>query len=376
MEHLRLESFQYVDETEEKKPEGKTQEEIDAEAVATLEEDNKKKAEEGSKAADGKDDIDDKELETQKQEQLTAISAKKEEERTEDEKAFIKAFGKEETDTYSELITTLKGESILDVEEGKEYKGVEGFKEVITDNIKLGITSYKEQLPEKVKGLLTFIEDGGRFEDYQEFLEEEDYSTVDIANKTNQRLIVQDYYTSLGYSDEDIEEKISMLEEKDKLEKEAGIAKDKLSVAQKARVNAREIAQKQTAIANKEKRAATEKAFKDAVMSLEDMQGYKVTNKEKQELYEYMTVPTKSGKSQFQEDSADPKVIATLAFFAKKKFNFEKLEKNIKSKSTSELRELLGKLSKGDVTKSKGQQRQAQEEQEDGKLHIPKLAWM
>lgn len=371
MDHLKLDSFVY----EEENSKTKTKEELEAEQAAAADTAEKEKEEKEEEEKEDKTKSEDKvptqeELEAEKIKTLETLKAKKPTELSEEEKTFLVNFGEEETDedSYDTVLKSLNEDAIIELAEGKEYKGIDGFKEAIVDNIKLGIDSYKQKFPEKVKDLLKYIEDGGSFEDYQSILDEVDYSTVDIKNETNKRLIVQDYYLSLGYEDDDIEERINILVEKDKLDKEAELAKTKLSTTQKTNRERKIQEQTQKAEENKQKIQKDKEKFKESIMSLEDFQGFKVTAKDKQDIYDYLTIPVKEGKSQFQIDSADPKVLSMLAFLAKKKFKFDNLEKSVKSKSAKDLREALDKLSKGDVSKNKGQQRQQTQHEETSQV--------
>lgn len=284
-----------------------------------------------------------------KEEHLSSIEAKSEDERSEEEKEFYSKYKEdksgEDEDNFSLILKSLQDDTILSLEEDKEYKGEEGFKEAITFNIKKGIDTYKETFDTETKKYLDFLEAGGKREDYWENLHEEKYAEVDENNPVNHKFLVEDLYRNQGYSSEDIREKIEMLEENGKLEKEAKIAKASLTKLQQDRDN-KILAEQQTKAAENEalrERSFTE--FESKVKELEDIQGYKVTPKEKEDLIKYMSKPVKDGKTQYQIDASNLDTQITQAFLLKKNFKLENLEKKISSKVTKDLKDSINKLS-------------------------------
>lgn len=326
---------------------GGSEESAEAIAAKAKEDEDKAAADAEAKALEAKSkgtEPTEAELETRRIEQLANINAKDEKDRSKEEQEFLSEFG-ESTDTYEDIIKGLADDAIITVQEGKEYKGVEGFKEVVVDNIKLGIETYKGKFDDETKKFLKFLEDGGRREDYYEFLFEDKYSEVDENNTANHRPLVEDLYRLQGYSSEDIAEKIELLVDNDKLAKEAGIAKVKLSKMQESREQLKLKQQEQVAEQSRKQDVERIAKVEEAINTLDNIADFVVTKKDKEDLLAYITKPVKGGSTQYDIDKEKTENKIKLAFLQKKGFKFEDLERKSTNKAVNKLAKALDGLS-------------------------------
>ena len=248
------------------------------------------------------------------------------------------------------VFQTLVDDEVLLYDEDKEYDlSVDGFKEVIRDTTtkakSQALLEYKEKLDTEGKDLLEILESGGSVEDYLNNKNEVNFSDVPLIRDgepivQNQKYIVQDWYKVQGYTDEEIKEKLADLETSDLLEKEAKFSKNKLVQWQDKRREEQKAERAEAAKKEQERSAKEAEEFKNMVLNLEDVAGFKLTPKDRTKLYDYVTVKNKDGKTQFEADDTDQNRML-YAFFAMSGFNKEKLSKEVATKAAIKLKKTL-----------------------------------
>lgn len=233
-----------------------------------------------------------------------------------------------------------------------------------TINSKLSkeLSRKREALPQTMRDMLDFVENGGDPKQFAEmyFLEHsyEDISSELIEKDVEaQKFIVGSYLKALDptNTDEDIENELNELEDMGALEARAKKYHPKLIEREKAQKA--ELIEKQKL--EKENRIKANKQYweniKKELDSKKDLKGFNIDNKNlKEGLYEYMTKPVKNGKSQMQIDNeeADKTEDQLLwAYLKYTKYDIDKLSKSIKTKVTKELKSKLNNWSeKGNKT--------------------------
>ena len=228
--------------------------------------------------------------------------------------------------------------------EDKKVETEDDLKEVISTTIKKGIEDYKTSHPEEVQHFIDFVDNGGNPREFHKlYYEQRSWKDIDTKSESNQELIVRAAYKESGWDDEDIESQIADLKDLGKLESLsekmhkkliAGEEEDKKSMLEAQK----EYQQRQTAEAKK-----AWEDFKDNIYKKEEVQGFKLTPKVKDDLWNFMTkVDKKTGKTALQvhnETNTDAQVL--YAYLAMNDWNIEKLEKQVKTKVTSELSKKL-----------------------------------
>ena len=391
LEHFKLESQEYTpidgvdidtEETEKVKDE-KIPTEDEKETKVKDEKETKVDTEKEKEKESEKESTDEEKLEEERKETIAAINAKKEDERTDEEKKFLEDFGEAQEKPFVDVIKELEKSDYIILGDDQEVDSfddsVESIGQVISTTVDNKIKEVKESYPEPVKNLLDFLDNGGKFDDYADVLFEEKYAEIDISDVTNQKIMVNDYLLAQGHDQESATEQIEIFEEKGLLEKQAKLGQKALAANQKAkeaeRVNAQKLA-KQNAV-NKYK--SDIKEFGDKVANIDKVAGIQITKTEAKQLSDYMTKPVKNGKTQWALDSTfDNKV--KQAYFSMKKFDMTKLEKKAATKSNADLRKQLNKLGSGlkDKKSSTAVNTKTEKDKEETpqKLVIPKLTWM
>lgn len=230
------------------------------------------------------------------------------------------------------------------LEEGKKVESEDDLKQVISTTIQKGIEDYKNSKSEEVQNFIDFVDNGGNPRDFHKlYYEQRSWKDIDPKIEANQELIVREAYKQSGWDDEDIDAEIAdkkdlgrleTLSEKLRLKLIAGEEEDKKSLVE---------AQKQFQKEQSELAKKQWDEFKDNLYKKEEVQGFKLTPKVKDDLWSFMTkVDKKSGKTPLQlhnETNKDAQVL--YAYLAMNNWDIQKLEKQVKTKVTSELSKKL-----------------------------------
>ena len=295
------------------------------------------------KTVDGKEQISDEIIESEKKEEL---ETKKEVIEKDDKKEDLSEEGTE----FISLIESLS--DVLVIDDEKEYEpNTEGLKALIKDTAekasKDALNSLKENLGEKEKVVLDVLSKGGSLDEALNFIDQVDYTDIPLQDskgtdlERNQLNLVADWMKIQGFEQEDIDEKLDDLKSTGLLYKEAKLAQKKLVEWQeKEVVKFTEEKEKQRQVAEEQVKAE-QIAFKNKVTSLKEVAGFKISSKQAEELYDYITKPVnKEGKTKFAlEDTEENRLL--YAYFAMIGFDKEKLSKEITTKKVIKLKEAL-----------------------------------
>ena len=230
------------------------------------------------------------------------------------------------------------------LEEGKIVESEDDLKEVISTTIKKGIDEYKSSKPEEVQKFIDFVDNGGNPREFHRlYYENTSWKDADIKDESHQEQILRAAFNKTGLDKEDIEDQLKDIKDLGKLESlakkhlpkliaEEDEEKESLIEAQK------EYQKRQTELANKQWND-----FKDDLYKKEEVQGFKLTPKVKDDLWNFMTkVDKKTGKTPLQvhnETNTNAQVL--YAYLAMNNWDIKKLEQQVKTKVTSELTKKL-----------------------------------
>lgn len=247
---------------------------------------------------------------------------------------------------FKSALTHFLDKGILDFDEASIEDSEEGFEKAVDQTVKKKFEKLlNDKLGEDGLALLSFVESGGNpkqfYEAYYNNNSWEDYDITD--NEAAQKIVVRESLISDGYEAEEVEDMIKEFDENGTLEKRS---KTHLAKLQKQEANyKKELVEQQKVQA--EKRKVEEKKywdeFKSNLLSKEDIQGFKLSPKVKEDLYNYMTVvDKKTGKTAYQKSVEENSDSAYLfAYFSMKKFDISKLEKQVTTKAASKLNGLM-----------------------------------
>ncbi len=261
---------------------------------------------------------------------------------------------KNEEFSFKPLITYLGEKGIIDLEDGEIDKltdDEDALEQVvgktITKNINEGINDWKESYIPEVQELLKFVELGGNPKDfYDVYYGNTSFETLKVDNEENQKFVIKQGLKLSGWEDAEIEEELKDYEDLGKLETKAQTHLKKLQIYEKSQKENLVKAQE----ANSQKRNEDNKKYwdtlKEELVKKEDIQGFKVSTKEKEKMWDFMSTPDrKTGKTKLQEHNETNKDAQWLyTYLAMNNWDISKLERDVKTKVTSDLRKNLGKF--------------------------------
>lgn len=259
------------------------------------------------------------------------------------------------------VLSFLKGENALEITD-EELKDIEGLdeedrKEVLKDYFQQAVedrfAESIQDLPETVKNIVKYVAKGG---DLSTFLSTMMNSSsglsenLDIAEESNQELVVRNGLQEEGYDSDYIDSQIDYLKDSGKLQITAEKRFEKWTKAREeaqkkevARVEAQKKQQREAQITFK--RELTEQ-----VKSNEEIKGFKLSKKDVSEIPDYISsqsVKLEDGRaiSPFYRDlnkaMQDKDKLVLLAKLLRDDFDFTPLQKNIDTKRTKELKNNL-----------------------------------
>ena len=285
-----------------------------------------------------------------------------------------------EVTNLNDLMEKLAEEEVLFIDEEKEYDlSFDGLKDMIEETkaktTTKAIEDYENNFDEEGKKILEILRSGGSIEDYIASKNQVDFSSVPLHDSEgnpitqNQIYLLEDLYKMEGYEKDEIAEKIDVLTKAGLLEKEANIARKKLSSWQKEQ---EQVQEKQKLEENRirveaEKKEAEE--FKNQVLNLDEVAGFKIDKKQAEKLYDYITKPIdKEGNTQFKKDDTFENRML-YAYFAMIGFDKEQLSKEIRTKQAINFKKKLSNYKDSNASPSSGDYTRRVETSE--KLNLP-----
>jgi hypothetical protein len=248
--------------------------------------------------------------------------------------------------SFSPLATDLIDDGILDIEDLEKYEdSPEGFKQMIQDTVNKRFDERVKALSPKAQRLLELEQEGG---DINVLLEMEaiDYDLIDLDDADNQKTLITEKLQADGYDEDEIEERLQDLEDLGKLEKEAKIAHRFL--AKRAEDNKNAVLEQQKK-ANEEYRVQVEAEtlkFKEQVVNTREIAGIKLTKKQAEDLYDYITKPAAkvAGKvlTKYEAESTLENQLKQ-AFFQMVGYNFSNIETKAMTSVSKKVKQELAK---------------------------------
>jgi len=307
---------------------------------------------------DSVEHMDDDKEETEKEESKETLSvdnleiAYKEEMGEEDEtEETVSESDSEEVSQLGVLANYLKEEGVIDFDDEEFEDSEDGIKSLIENEIKKGVSKYKEDLPALAQEFIEYIDKGGDPQNFVKATSDVDFSRIDpkmVEGKENlQKQLVAELMRREGFSQDDILSDIQDFVDGGLIKKRADRALKKL---QSMQANDRKSLLKKQEESAKAKEAEYTNfltSLKDDIQTREEIAGFPVSKKAKKDFYDYITKPDrKTGKTRLVMDSeADQDSQLKMAWLYYNKFDFSKVEKKARTKATSSLKASLERAS-------------------------------
>ncbi|QDP52773.1 MAG: hypothetical protein Unbinned838contig1000_24 [Prokaryotic dsDNA virus sp.] len=302
------------------------------------------------------DDDKEEKKEEEKKETLSAdnLEIAYKEEMVEEEDVAEESVAESDSEEVSQLgvlANYLKEEGVIDFDDEEFEDSEDGIKSLIENEIKKGVSKYKEDLPALAQEFIEYIDKGGDPQNFVKATSDVDFSRIDpkmVKGKENlQKQLVAELMRREGFTQDEILSDIQDFVDGGLIEKRASRALSKLKSMQ---ANERkDLLKKQEESAQAKEAEYTNflTSLKDDIASREEIAGFPVSKKAKKDFYDYITKPDrKTGKTRLVMDSeADQDSQLKMAWLYYNKFDFSKVEKKARTKATSSLKASLERAS-------------------------------
>jgi hypothetical protein len=258
-----------------------------------------------------------------------------------EEQDYEEEINEEDKTPYQILMEDLVEKGVLYADEDKEYDVSEdGIQELLEDTVNARLAATFQENDELAM-LYDVVQNGGSIQDVMEIYGEVNYSELDMSDEGTQEQVVIDYYTAKGLS----EDKISRLIESSK---DDGTFGNEVEEAYVALVNSQRF-QMQEYLNSLEQRRIEEQEYaieqmvtlRQTINQIEEIQGFKMDKRTRDDFFNYMTQPTNSGLTRLQEDAQDYEKQLVMAFMYYTNFNSEDLQKRVTTNVADKLSKAL-----------------------------------
>ena len=222
------------------------------------------------------------------------------------------------------------------------------FAEVVKQN------SVPEYADERIQKLDEYVKQGGKFEDfYAKQQEALTIDNIDLEDENNQKAVVREFMKYSGYSDEQINKKISRYEDSDVLYDEAEDALDRLKEIRQKEV---EEAQRQQEEAARQQEEQSKEFFNNVskeIQNLTNIRGINVPREDRKALFDYIFKLDQNGQSQYTKDfnkNLSKNLIESAYFTMKADSLISTAKRDGESSAAEKLRNLLRHQSKNHST--------------------------
>lgn len=183
-------------------------------------------------------------------------------------------------------------EKPVTVEEFTQYLG-----KVVEHN------SVPQYADDRIAQLDEYVKNGGKFEDfYQKQQETLSFDNLDLENEDNQKSVIRELLKHNGYSDEQINNKISRYEDADMLYDESNDALDRLKVIRQQEIEESKKQQEEYARQQEEQNRQFFQSVQSDINNLSTIRGISIPKEDRAALYEYIFKVDQDGVSQYQRD--------------------------------------------------------------------------
>ncbi len=275
----------------------------------------------------------------------------------------------EEQESALKSFASWMGEKgLVDYDEETFEDSEDGLKKLMSSTVEREVENYKKSLPEDVHKLVEFVEAGG---DPKQFLDlyynQSSWADFKLEGESDSKTVLKEYLKAQGEDEDEINETLDTYEVSGILEKKAKAALTKLQNAEKGyQEQLVEVQKKYDA----EQKALAKKQYDDFKANLyakEDIQGFKLTPKLKDNLWDFIMKPDKTGKTGLQKhNETNENAQFMYAYLAMNDWDLTKLERQVKTKVNSELASKLSNFKDSRTKMKSGQSDSFNQERSSG----------
>lgn len=188
-----------------------------------------------------------------------------------------------------------------EIEEDTKPVDVQGLVKYLTDVVTEN--SVPQYADDRIQALDEFVKNGGRFEDFYARQQEAlTLDNIDLEDENNQKAVVRELMKRSGYSDEQINKRITRFEDADMLYDESEDALDRLKQIRKQELEEATARQQEYARMQEEQSRAFFNAVSNDINQLTSIRGIQIPKEDRRALFDYIFKVDQTGKSQYTKD--------------------------------------------------------------------------
>ena len=175
----------------------------------------------------------------------------------------------------------------------------------LTDYMKAVVTenSTPDYADERIQALDEYVKNGGKFEDfYRRQQEALTLDNIDLEDENNQKAVVRELMQRNGYTDEQINKKITRYEDSDMLYEESEDALDRLKELRKKEVEEAQRQQEELAKQQEEQSRQFFNTVSKDINELTNIRGIAIPKEDRKALFDYIFKVDQNGQSQYTKD--------------------------------------------------------------------------
>ena len=210
--------------------------------------------------------------------------------------------------------------------------------------------SVPQYADDRIQQLDEYVKNGGRFEDfYTAQQQRESFDNIDMEDESNQKAIVRELLKYDGYTDEQINKRISRYEDADMLMEESEDALERLKTIRQQEIEENSRRQEEYARAQEEQAREFYQNVTSEINSLTNIRGIAIPKEDRKALFDYIFKVDQNGVSQYQKDfnqNMTKNLIESAYFTMKADTLIKGAERQGETSAAEKLRKMLRHSSK------------------------------
>ena len=207
---------------------------------------------------------------------------------------------------------------------------------------------------DRIAKLDEYVKNGGKFEDfYAKQQESLSFENLDLENESNQKSVIRELIKYNGYTDEQINNKISRYEDADMLYDESEDALERLKFIRQQEIEDSRKQQEELAKQQEEQNKQFFQNVSQDISSLDSIRGISIPKEDRAALYDYIFKVDQDGISQYQKDfnaNLSKNLIESAYFTMKGDALVSGAKRDGETSAAEKLRKLLRHTSKNHTT--------------------------
>ena len=244
------------------------------------------------------------------------------------------------------------GWNIADIDEKDRPLTVDDLTNYLAETVKQNsIPTYAD---ERIQALDEYVKNGGKFEDFYSVQKEAmSLDSLDLEDEDNQKAVVKELMKHDGYTDDQINKRLSRYEDADMLYEESQDALERLKTIRKKEAEAAAQQQEQLARENMQRQQQFFQDVTKNISELTSIHGISVPKEDRRALFDYIFKVDKDGVSQYQKDfnaNLTKNLIESAYFTMKADSLISSAKKTGESSAADKLRKMLRHSTKNHST--------------------------